>query len=121
VNLSAAELRGLHFAVALACRHMPTAPPVLLALRDRLDLEIAVAHERQSAEPRPADLNREYFGAAAAADALGLSLRTVQRRARDYGGQLVGRRWWFPVTTIREAIDDGHRSRAGGADSRTSA
>jgi hypothetical protein len=78
-------------------------------LRDlvrRLELEVAVASSRQESQGQRQDCTYDvWIGSRAAAQMLGCSLRTIQRRANDFDAQQVGGKLVFSQNAVTEYLE----------------
>jgi hypothetical protein len=66
--------------------------------------EMARKRQPEAADLRPLTHDDDALGSREVAALLGTSVRTVQRRADELGGQLVGHSYVFSRSTIREHI-----------------
>ena len=104
MRLNPTEIRAMVFVLRYHRQAGNPIPLSVAALSKRVEsavLDGEASPWRQSEAPDPVDLNHvDLIGSKTAAERLGCSDRTVQRRASDFQGQKVGNRYVFPVAAV---------------------
>jgi len=96
------DLRGALFAVSHYIRTVPSAPPSLWRLADKLDTTIRAMSARGHENGYDAAQLMEWIGTNTAAAILNWTPRHVRRRAADIDGRRISGRLVFDAAAVRD-------------------